>query len=83
MEHAVAVRSVLPLGDPGLYLSSSPVTAGEVAALAGVVDDLRDTLFDFRAHFFAGRAIAAPQIGVAKRLIMLMFPSRACSSIQC
>jgi len=35
------------------------------------VSDLHDTLIDFRKKYNAGRAIAAPQIGVFKRLIYM------------
>lgn len=71
----MAVRSVVPLGDVRLYLPSSPVAPADVPALAAVVQDLRDTLFDFRARYRAGRAIATPQIGIAKRLIYLDVPT--------
>ncbi len=43
----------------------------EMPALKAVVDDLHDTLMAFRARYKAGRAVAAPQIGVAKRLIYM------------
>jgi peptide deformylase len=36
------------------------------------VDDLRDTLLDFRKKQNAGRAVAAPQIGVMKRIVFMM-----------
>jgi peptide deformylase len=36
-----------------------------------VVRDLHDTLMDCRARIGAGRAIAAPQIGVMKRLVYM------------
>ena len=39
--------------------------------MASVADDLRDTLFAFRRRYGVGRAIAAPQIGVAKRVIYM------------
>lgn len=71
----MAVRSVLPLGDGRLFLPSSPVSPAGVPALGAVVQDLRDTLFDFRARYHAGRAIAAPQIGVPKRLVYLDVPT--------
>ena len=41
----------------------------ELVELRPVIDDLRDTLLDFRRRYNCGRAIAAPQIGVRKRLI--------------
>jgi peptide deformylase len=45
------------------------VESQEVQALEPVIADLHDTLLDFREKHGAGRAIAAPQIGVMKRLI--------------
>jgi len=65
----VAIREILLLGNPALYRLSVPVEQGELRSLRPVVDDLRDTLLAFRKRHGRGRAIAAPQIGVAKRLI--------------
>ena len=63
------IRPILRLGDEALYTVSEAVTQDEVPALLETVRDLHDTLLDFRAGHSAGRAIAAPQIGVPKRLI--------------
>lgn len=68
-EVVVAVRQVLLLGNPVLYEPSTGIDADDVAAMAPVVADLHDTLMDFRARNGVGRAIAAPQIGVARRLV--------------
>lgn len=65
------VRKILLLGDPRLYEVSAPVAPEEFSGMAEVVQDLQDTLLDFRARTGFGRAIAAPQIGVRKRLIYL------------
>ncbi len=65
------VREILLLGDHRLYEASEPVRREELPALAEVVRDLHDTMVDFRARYGAGRAIAAPQIGVRKRLIYM------------
>jgi peptide deformylase len=73
----MAVRPVLQLGDPRLYEVSVPVAEAEAAALAPLVTDLHDTLLEFRGRMNAGRAIAAPQIGVMKRLIYMHLPDRA------
>ena len=67
----MAIRSILQLGNPRLYEICSPVTASEVSALTSVIQDLHDTLFEFRARTGSGRAIAAPQIGVLKRLVYM------------
>lgn len=65
------VKPILLLGNPELYAVSSPVEQGEHTALMKVVNDLHDTLMDYRNRYGAGRAIAAPQIGVKKRLIYM------------
>ena len=54
----------------GLKLSN-PVFTEELGLMSEVVSDLHDTLIDFRKRHGAGRAIAAPQIGVRKRLIYM------------
>ena len=62
---------VLPLGDPRLYQKCEPVLPGEVDSLKPVTNDLLDIILEFRARYKAGRAIAAPQIGVMKRIICM------------
>jgi len=69
------VREVLLLGNPVLYEVSQMVRQDELDALKKVVDDLHDTLIDFKKKYGAGRAIAAPQIGVMKRLIYMYIDS--------
>lgn len=65
------LNMVLPLGDPRLYEKCEPVQQHEVAALQPAITDLLDIILEFRARYQAGRAIAAPQIGVMKRLICM------------
>ena len=67
----MAVREVLRLGHPSLYEKSEWVKKGEVPRLGSLVRDLHDTLTDFRNRYGAGRAIAAPQIGVMKRIVYM------------
>ncbi len=67
----MAVREVLLLGNPTLYEISRPVIERELNQIAEVVTDLHDTLMAFRERHGAGRAIAAPQIGVMKRLVYM------------
>ena len=64
-------REILLLGDPRLNETSLPVAREELEEMMLVVTDLRDTLYSFRRRYFVGRAIAAPQIGVPKRLIYM------------
>ena len=65
------IREVLLLGNPKLYSISEPVKFDELATVSEIVNDLHDTLMDFRGKTGLGRAIAAPQIGVQKRLIYM------------
>lgn len=67
----MAVRDILLLGNPALYQVCEPVSRDEVDGLRPVVADLHDTLMDFRSRYGAGRAVAAPQIGVMKRLVYM------------
>lgn len=67
----MAVREVLLLGDARLYEICAPVERNEVGDLETVIEDLHDTLMDCRSRLGAGRAIAAPQIGVMKRIVYM------------
>jgi len=67
----MAVRQILLLGNPQLYGISELVRPEEIDDVHGVVSDLHDTLMEFRRQYGVGRAIAAPQIGVMKRLIYM------------
>ena len=67
----MAVRDILQLGNPALYEISSPVDSFELSSMKKVITDLHDTMQAFREKYGVGRAIAAPQIGVAKRLIYM------------
>ena len=65
------VREILLLGNEALYEKSELVSQAERGEMEEVVRDLHDTLMAFRTEYGAGRAIAAPQIGVRKRLIYM------------
>jgi len=65
------VREILLLGNPVLYERCARVRPDEADGLRPVVRDLHDTLMDFRARRGVGRAIAAPQIGLTKRLVYM------------
>jgi peptide deformylase len=67
----MAIRKILLLGNPRLYEISSPVQKEELENLKGLFTDLHDTLMEFRNRYGKGRAIAAPQIGVMKRVIYI------------
>lgn len=65
------IKPILLLGDPTLYEVSSPITMDELPEMLKVASHLHDTLMAYRATYGAGRAIAAPQIGILKRLIYM------------
>ena len=67
----MAIRQILLLGNPQLYEESEPVLEEEMETIKSVVVDLHDTLMNFRKQYGAGRAIAAPQIGVMKRILYM------------
>lgn len=67
----MAVREILLLGNPALHEASDPVREFDRSSMKDVVADLHDTLMDFRSRYGVGRAIAAPQIGVKKRLVYM------------
>ena len=65
------VKELLKLGDPRLYEISAEVTLEELPQVKIWVADLHDTLMDYRKTYGAGRAVAAPQIGIQKRLLYM------------
>jgi peptide deformylase len=67
----MAVKDILLLGNPLLYENSVPVKREEVNGLLPEIDLMFETVLDFRNKYGAGRAIAAPQIGLLKRIICL------------
>jgi len=67
----MTVKQILLLGNPKLYETSISVDKHELDSLQNLVQDLHDTLMDFRSKHGVGRAVAAPQIDVKKRLIYM------------
>ena len=65
-------REILLLGDPKLYEISAEVTREELPSLRPVWEDMFDCIRAIRRDYGFGRAIAAPQIGVSKRLICIL-----------
>lgn len=64
------VRPILT-GDDPIWSQPCPPVEAHDAALTTNVADLAATLADFKARSGFGRAIAAPQIGIAKRLVVM------------
>ena len=65
-------REILLLGDPRLYQVSQEVKQEELEQLRPVCGDLFDCIRGIRREYGFGRAIAAPQIGLQKRLICIL-----------
>ena len=65
-------RDILLLGDPQLYEISEEVKREELEELRPVFTDMFDCIKGIRRDHGFGRAIAAPQIGVQKRLICIL-----------
>ena len=65
-------REILLLGDPRLYEKCEEVKREELEELRPVFTDLFDCIRGIRRDYGFGRAIAAPQIGVQKRLICML-----------
>ena len=64
---------ILQLGNPLLHEVCQPVDTSASSTVA-LVGDLVDTLKSFRDERGFGRAIAAPQVGVRSRLIVVLVP---------
>src|ERR1700690_2038758 len=70
----MAVRPILQLGDPRLREIARPVDDPASAEVESLIRDLTDTLAHARETTGYGRAIAAPQIGVPLRVVVLRLP---------
>lgn len=70
----MAVRTMRQLGDPVLREKCEEVKDLLAPELHALVEDLSDTLAYWRKTTGYGRGIAAPQIGVSRRVIFLRLP---------
>jgi N-formylmethionyl-tRNA deformylase len=68
------VRPILQLGDPLLRENCIAVEDATSPEIRELVTDLADTLAHWRGKTGYGRGIAAPQIGVLRRVIFLKLP---------
>jgi peptide deformylase len=68
------LKPILQLGNPILRQKSVPVANPCAPEIAALIQDLADTLAHWRATTGYGRGIAAPQLGVLKRVIFLQLP---------
>jgi len=68
------LQPILQLGNPILRQKSLPVENPSAPEIAALIQDLADTLAHWRSTTGYGRGIAAPQLGVLKRVIFLKLP---------
>ena len=67
----MANSEILQLGNPDLFKESVRVADVNSTEIKGLVGDLSDTLAAFRGATGYGSGIAAPQIGILKRVIFI------------
>jgi peptide deformylase len=67
----LAVREILKLGNPILFEQCEEIKDYYSTNTAKTIGDLKDTLLDFKKKSGFGRGIAAPQIGIPKRIIYI------------
>lgn len=64
----MAVRTILRMGDARLLQTAGPVTRFDTPELHALIQDMQDTMRDA-----GGAGLAAPQIGVALRVVIFGF----------
>lgn len=65
------LENLLQLGNPLLYEVCKPVLPSELPLVKDWVADLHNVMKEIREKYNFGRAIAAPQLGIMKRLIYM------------
>jgi peptide deformylase len=65
------LNDLLLLGDPRLYQVCEPVMQSELPLVTAWVADLHNVIQQIREKYHFGRAIAAPQLGIMKRLVYM------------
>lgn len=70
----ITLASILRFGDPRLECSAAPVDFSE-SALSQQINHLQEALTLFQQHYKWGRSIAAPQIGIMKRIVAINAPN--------
>ena len=66
-----SLADLLLLGDPRLYETCQPVLQTELPLVKGWAADMDNVMKEIRLKYNFGRAIAAPQLGIMKRLIYM------------
>ena len=65
------MKDLLLLGDPRSYAVCDPVLSSDLPLVKDWVADLDNVMAEVKARYNFGRAIAAPQLGIMKRLIYM------------
>jgi peptide deformylase len=65
------IHDILKLGDTRLYEMCEPVLESELKLVPDWVEQLHEAMEDIRKVYGFGRGIAAPQLGIIKRLFYL------------
>ncbi|HJP61789.1 MAG TPA: peptide deformylase [Mucilaginibacter sp.] len=65
------IDDLLFLGDPRLYQVCEPVLYEELPQVKEWIADMDNVMKQIRERYHFGRAIAAPQLGIMKRLIYM------------
>jgi len=65
------LNDMLLLGDPRLYQVCEPVLEAELPLVKTWVADMHHVMEEIRGKYNFGRGIAAPQIGIMKRLVYI------------
>lgn len=65
------IHDILKLGDPRLYEMCEPVLESELELVPDWVHQLHEAMEDIRRVYQFGRGIAAPQLGIMKRMFYL------------
>ena len=66
-----SLTDLLLLGDPRLYETCTPVLKTEIPLVKDWIADMGNVMKGIRQKYNFGRAIAAPQLGIMKRLIYM------------
>ena len=64
----MAIKPVLRMGDPLLFAKAESVSEFDTPALHALIQDMQDTM-----ESMDGAGIAAPQIGVSLRVVILVW----------
>ena len=70
-----SLKDLLLLGDPKLYTSCAENTSEEVDNVPNWVNDLQLVMNEVKRRYNFGRGIAAPQLGIMKRLVLIEIDS--------